>query len=186
VGGGRSRSDAVRGVVEVRSPRLHAGFASQIAGFGGGGGWAHQNGAPKLIRGNYLSFIFWQRMLLHTCFNILSKTHLCSNSHYQTMKEKWIPPDENCLRERKSLAAAGRRSTLLWWFRGGLVFKAHRLWYHSTLGLRVINQKREEGRSWIGKGSRAECLHQVVNLRTVVHRKLSFRFRAKSEHLKTF
>ena len=27
-------------------------------------------------------------------------------------------------------------------FRGGLVFKAHRLLYHSTLGLRVI-QKRE-------------------------------------------
>jgi len=28
-------------------------------------------------------------------------------------------------------------------FRGGLVFKAHRLLYHSTLGLRII-KKREE------------------------------------------
>jgi len=29
-------------------------------------------------------------------------------------------------------------------FRGRLVFKAHRLWYHSTLGLRVIKKKKEE------------------------------------------
>ena len=27
------------------------------------------------------------------------------------------------------------------WFRGGLVFKAHRLVYHSTLGSRVIKKK---------------------------------------------
>jgi len=27
-------------------------------------------------------------------------------------------------------------------FRGGLVFKAHRLLYHSTLGLRVIKNKK--------------------------------------------
>ena len=29
------------------------------------------------------------------------------------------------------------------WFRGGLVFKAHRLLYHSALGLRVIKKKTE-------------------------------------------
>jgi len=29
-------------------------------------------------------------------------------------------------------------------FRGGLVFKAHRLVYHSTLGMRVIKQRRED------------------------------------------
>jgi len=29
-------------------------------------------------------------------------------------------------------------------FRGGLVFKAHRLVYHSTLGLRVIQLKKEK------------------------------------------
>ena len=28
-------------------------------------------------------------------------------------------------------------------FRGGLVFKAHRRFYHSTLGLRVIKQKKK-------------------------------------------
>jgi len=28
-------------------------------------------------------------------------------------------------------------------FRGGLVFKAHRLVYHSTLGLRVITKKKD-------------------------------------------
>ena len=28
-------------------------------------------------------------------------------------------------------------------FRGGLVFKAHRLLYHSTLGLRVIQKKKK-------------------------------------------
>jgi len=27
-------------------------------------------------------------------------------------------------------------------FRGGLVFKAHRLLYHSTLGLRVMKKRR--------------------------------------------
>jgi len=30
-------------------------------------------------------------------------------------------------------------------FRGGLVFKAHRLLYHSTLGLRVIKKKKSAG-----------------------------------------
>ena len=29
-------------------------------------------------------------------------------------------------------------------FRGGLVFKAHRLLYHSTLGVRVIKKKEED------------------------------------------
>jgi len=33
-------------------------------------------------------------------------------------------------------------------FRGGLVFKAHRLLYHSTLGLRVIKKKRRTFLSW--------------------------------------
>ena len=30
-------------------------------------------------------------------------------------------------------------------FRGGLVFKAHRLVYHSTIGLRVIKKKKKVG-----------------------------------------
>jgi len=32
-------------------------------------------------------------------------------------------------------------------FRGGLVFKAHRLLYHSTLGLRVIKKKKTHGQA---------------------------------------
>jgi len=32
-------------------------------------------------------------------------------------------------------------------FRGGLVFKAHRLVCHSTLGWRVIQKKKEQGQS---------------------------------------
>ena len=32
-------------------------------------------------------------------------------------------------------------------FRGGLVFKAHRLFYHSTLGLRVIKKEEAEERT---------------------------------------
>jgi len=31
-------------------------------------------------------------------------------------------------------------------FRGGLVFKAHRLLYHSTLGLRVTKKKKKKKR----------------------------------------
>ena len=33
-------------------------------------------------------------------------------------------------------------------FRGGLVFKAHRLLYHSTLGLRVIKKKEVPEGAW--------------------------------------
>jgi hypothetical protein len=37
-------------------------------------------------------------------------------------------------------------------FRGGLVFKAHRLLHHSILGLRVI-QKKQKDRAWCGAGA---------------------------------
>ena len=33
--------------------------------------------------------------------------------------------------------------TSVHWFRGGLVLKAHRLVYHSTLGSRVIKRKKK-------------------------------------------
>jgi len=36
------------------------------------------------------------------------------------------------------------------WFRGGLVFKAHRLVYNSNVGLRVI-KKKKTGRDLIAK-----------------------------------
>ena len=35
------------------------------------------------------------------------------------------------------------------WFRGGLVCKAHRLLYHSTLGLRVIKKKTKDGNGYL-------------------------------------
>ena len=37
------------------------------------------------------------------------------------------------------------------WFRGGLVFKAHRLVYHSTLGSRVIKKKKKKKKE-LGRG----------------------------------
>ena len=51
------------------------------------------------------------------------------------------------------------------WARGGFVFKAHRLLYHSTLGLRVIKKKyswagrdsgRDSGRDWVHHVARAD------------------------------
>jgi len=54
-------------------------------------------------------------------------------------------------------------------FRGGLVFKAHRLLYHSTLGLRVIKKKKKVPRRTTdcfqcvfgvpGAVDRATCVH---------------------------
>jgi len=42
--------------------------------------------------------------------------------------------------------------------RGGFVFKAHRLWYHSTLGLRVIKKKKKPS---CGSGERALAFGSV-------------------------
>ena len=55
-------------------------------------------------------------------------------------------------------------------FRGGLVFKAHRLVYHSTLGLRVIKKKKvENSLDDIGEvGERGDVVdhqQQVAHLR---------------------
>jgi len=43
-------------------------------------------------------------------------------------------------------------------FRGGLVFKAHRLLYHSTLGLRVIKKKKEAPAGWPAPARRGNPL----------------------------
>jgi len=37
-----------------------------------------------------------------------------------------------------------------WGVRGGLVVKAHRLLYHSTLGLRLIKKKKKKGGRTLG------------------------------------
>ena len=43
-------------------------------------------------------------------------------------------------------------------FRGGLVFKAHRLVYHSTLGWRVIKKKNARPRGILDRKLRLPCL----------------------------
>ena len=42
-------------------------------------------------------------------------------------------------------------------FRGGLVFKAQRLWYHSTLGLTVIKKKKKKKGTPGGKSVLGVC-----------------------------
>jgi len=41
-------------------------------------------------------------------------------------------------------------------FRGGLVFKAHRLVYHSTLGSRVIKKKKKKKKNCSGHAGAGE------------------------------
>ena len=49
-------------------------------------------------------------------------------------------------------------------FRGGLVFKSDSLVYHSTLGLRVIQKRKVEGRPL------GEVVHDVLEGRFIEHR----------------
>ena len=45
-----------------------------------------------------------------------------------------------------SVQGAGCRvQGVVWWFQGGLAFKAHKLLYHSTLGLIIITKKQRVG-----------------------------------------
>jgi len=55
-------------------------------------------------------------------------------------------------------------------FRGGLIFKAHRLLYHSTPGLRVIKKKK---RTW--SQTRNESLSAATFGTTSLHRGLGYR-----------
>ena len=49
-------------------------------------------------------------------------------------------------------------------FRGGLVFKAHRLLYHSTLGSRVIKKKRKKNLLHINPAAdAAEAGKEIAN-----------------------
>jgi len=58
-------------------------------------------------------------------------------------------------------------------FRGGLVFKAHRLVYHSTLGLRVIKKQRRresgEDLAFDGGAKAREDVQIVVDLAVPQH-----------------
>ena len=53
-------------------------------------------------------------------------------------------------------------------FRGGLVFKAHRLLYHSTLGLRVIKKKRR-------MTSECSANHRVTAMKLYLHLRSQFK-----------
>ena len=79
-------------------------------------------------------------------------TRASSSSHHKTMDA----PSEACSGTAASDPGGGQReirgrarlvAVHVQRFRGGLVFKAHRLLYHSTLGLRVINKKKDRRRS---------------------------------------
>ena len=52
------------------------------------------------------------------------------------------PPGSYCLDGKDLRCGSGFRGV---GFRGGLVFKAHRLFYHSTLGSRVMKKKQFRG-----------------------------------------
>jgi len=55
-------------------------------------------------------------------------------------------------------------------FRGGLAFKAHRLLYHSTLGLRVIEKKKRVGSFGGGRARDAKPWpRREVNLVTKIN-----------------
>ena len=60
-------------------------------------------------------------------------------------------------------------------FRGGLVFKAHRLLYHSTQGLRVIKKRRRTDLGGVlGRSSLCEMLCVITR---IVHPKKIWYFK---------
>jgi len=59
-----------------------------------------------------------------------------------TADDRRVLVPEMLQHELRTLEHLGQDRGLRVWFRGGLVFKAHRLVYHSTLGWRVIKKKR--------------------------------------------
>jgi len=62
--------------------------------------------------------------------------------------------------------AALKRTRNVQRFRGGLVFKAHRLLYHSTLGLRILKKKKKNSERFKGQGpdSRPGFRHNSLTL----------------------
>ena len=59
---------------------------------------------------------------------------------------------------------------------GGLVFKAHRLWYHSTLGSRVVKKKNKVGRGDRPGSERAIAPDtHLAHLSDTVYSSISFR-----------
>ena len=78
--------------------------------------------------------------LSHTHTHSLSLTHTRSLSHTHT-------EIASCIDSMMMLEGGWVLGFGVWGFRGGLVFKAHRWLYHSTLGSRVIKKKEKFGRA---------------------------------------
>ena len=73
------------------------------------------------------------------------------------LEQTRVHKQDSCVRHSKAetlLQNILHRNVL--WYRGGLVFKAHRLLYRSTLGLRVIKKKKQV------RHSKAETLLQKI------------------------
>ena len=71
-----------------------------------------------------------------------------NTQHSSRQVEAWLEQSLGVARDLKakgSLRQAPPSAPNVKQFRGGLVSKAHRLVYHSTLGLRVINKKKSAG-----------------------------------------
>jgi len=61
--------------------------------------------------------------------------------HHISLLGEVLVPDVHPLLSRFAFRVEGLELNMKR-FRGGLVFKAHRLWHHSTLGWRVIKKKK--------------------------------------------
>jgi len=72
-----------------------------------------------------------------------SSSHRARPVHLIISVIKWNRTSRLSIKNSLSLVLLPVHQSVPARFRGGLVFKAHRLLYHSTLGLRVIKKKKK-------------------------------------------
>ena len=98
--------------------------------------------SPGGTASHVLQFISEQdRICPDVCYFEL---RLCASNSISTLISSFArlrQPDRICLLPKLSYIC--HRWLAVKWFRGGFVFEAHRLVYHSTLGLRVITKKKK-------------------------------------------
>ena len=68
--------------------------------------------------------------LMEGCYTLMQGCHRLIEGGDRPMEGGHVPMQ------------GGDRRRNVKWFRGGLIFKAHRLLYHSTLGSRVTKKKK--------------------------------------------
>jgi len=91
----------------------------------------------------------WREKYRGTSFIRMSEVPLYL-SHLVPDSDRHVPPlgafpEQPTLRPVHATASEHQgKNSHVKRFRGGLVFKAHRLLYHSTLGLRVIKKKKKK------------------------------------------